>query len=146
MLVTHTVTINAPPADVFGAYLDVERWPEWTATVRTVDRLEPGPIRVGARTRIRQPKLREAVWEVTEFDPGLSFTWVSRMPGLVSTARHVVAGDGDGSTVTLSVEHSGILGPLVGVFTKRLTQRYLAVEGGVEAPVRRVIASLRRSG
>jgi uncharacterized membrane protein len=129
MLVDHTVTVNASPADVFDTYADVERWPEWTETVTAVHRLDPGPLRVGVKTRIKQPKLREAVWEVTEFDPGRSFTWVSRMPGLLSTARHVVTVAGDGSSVTLSVEQSGILGPVVGLMTKRLTERYLDIEG-----------------
>jgi len=129
MRVDHTVTIDAPPLEVFDTYVRVEQWPEWTETVTTVHRLDPGPIRVGARTRIKQPKLRQAVWEVTEFDPGRSFTWVSRMPGLVSTARHVVTPAGDGAAVTLTVEQSGILGPVVGPMTKRLTERYLAIEG-----------------
>ena len=129
MLVDHTVIIDAPPHDVFDTYAHVERWREWTETMTAVHRLDPGPLRVGARTRIRQPKLREAVWEVTEFDPGRSFTWASRMPGLLSTARHVVTAAGDGSSVTLSVEQSGILGPVVGRMTKRITERYLAIEG-----------------
>ena len=129
MQVDHTLTINAAPPDVFDSYVRVEHWPEWTETVTAVRRLEPGPIRVGARTRIKQPKLREAVWEVTEFDPGRSFTWVCRMPGLLSTARHVVTAAGDGASVTLSVEQSGVLGPVVGLMTKRITERYLAIEG-----------------
>jgi hypothetical protein len=114
MLVDHTVIIDAPPHEVFDTYAHVERWREWTETMTAVHRLYPGPLRVGATTRIRQPTLREAVWEVTEFDPGRSFTWVSRMPGLLSTVRHVVTAAGDGSSVTLSVEQSGILGPVVG--------------------------------
>jgi len=128
MLVDHTVTVNASPADVFDTYADVERWPEWTETVTAVHRMDPGPLRVGVKTRIKQPKLREAVWEVTEYTDGRSFTWVSRFPGVVSTARHVVLPAGDGATVTLSVEQSGLLGWLVGLLTKRLTERYLAVE------------------
>ena len=129
MLIDHTVTIDAPPLDVFDTYVRVENWPEWTETMTAVRRLDPGPIRVGARTRIKQPKLREAVWEVTEIDPGRSFTWVARMPGIVTTARHVVTPTGDGSSVLLSVEQSGLLGPVVGLMIKRLTERYLAIEG-----------------
>ena len=128
MLLESSVTIAAQPADVFDRYLDVERWPQWTETVTTVDRLDEGPLAVGSRTRIKQPRLRTAVWEVTELVPGRSFTWVSRSPGLVTTGRHVVAPMAGGTVVTLSVEQSGPLGGLVGLLTKRLTRRYLALE------------------
>jgi len=129
MLIDHSVTIAAPAREVFDIYVDVERWPEWTETMTTVQRLEPGPLVVGARARIKQPRLRKAVWEVTDFEPGRFFTWVSRMPGLVITARHVVTQAGDETNVTLSVEQSGLLAPVVGPLTKRLTERYLAIEG-----------------
>ena len=128
MMMTSTVTIAAPAQDVFDSYVDVQRWPAWSDTVTSLVRLEPGPLQLGSRARIKQPKLREAVWEVTEYTAGRSFTWVSRFPGVVSTARHVVIPAGDGATVTLSVEQSGLLGWLVGLLTKRLTERYLAVE------------------
>ena len=125
---TSTVTIAAPAQDVFDRYVDVQRWPAWSDTFTSVVRLEPGPLQVGSHARIKQPKLREAVWEVTEYTAGRSFTWVARFPGVVTTARHVVIPAGDGATVTMSVEQSGPLGWLVGLLTKRLTARYLAVE------------------
>ncbi len=129
MMLESSVTIAAPAADVFTSYLDVERWPQWSETVTTVKRLDPGPLEVGSRTTIKQPRLREAIWEVTELQQGRSFTWVSRAPGVISTARHVVAPMSGGAVVTLSVEQAGPLGGLVGLLTKRLTARYLALEG-----------------
>ena len=45
---------------------------------------------VGARVRIEQPKLRPAVWEVSALEPGESWTWVSRAPGIRTTAIHVL--------------------------------------------------------
>ena len=50
------------------------------------------------------------------------------MPGLVSSAGHVVTPAADGSSVLLSVEQSGILGSVVGLMTGRLTERYLTIE------------------
>lgn len=129
MLMESTVTIAAPPGDVFDTYVDVQRWPAWSDTFTSLVRLEPGPLRVGSRARIKQPKLREAVWQVTEYTAGRSFTWVARFPGVVTTARHVVSPADDGAAVTLSVEQSGPLGALVGLLTKRRTERYLAIEG-----------------
>ncbi len=128
MLLTSTSTVAAPPAQVFAALVDVEHWPDWTRSVISVQRLEPGPLAVGSRAEVRQPKLRTAVWEVTELRER-NFSWVSRSPGLLTTGRHLVEPDGDGTKVTLQIEHTGPLSWLAGTLTKGLTMRYLQMEG-----------------
>ena len=65
-----------------GGPRDLEHWPEWTASVTSVELLEPGPLAVGTRARVIQPKLKPAVWEVTQAKAGRGFTWVTRHPGL----------------------------------------------------------------
>jgi len=69
-----------------------------------------------------------AVWQVTELDGRRSFTWVTRSPGVQLTAGHVVDADGAGSRVTLSLEFSGLVGPLAARLYGRLSRRYLATE------------------
>ena len=64
------------------------RWPARIPTVDRVERLDDGPLAVGARTRLAQPKLPEAVWTVTELTPGAAFTWTSSSPGVRITASH----------------------------------------------------------
>src|SRR3954452_365641 len=78
--VEHTVTIAAPPAQVWAVVIDIERWPERIPTVDTVERLDDGPLAVGSRTRLQQPKLPPAVWTVTELIDGTSYTWDSKSP------------------------------------------------------------------
>jgi hypothetical protein len=91
--------------------------------------LDPGPFTVGSRARILQPKLRPAVWQVTELDEAKkSFAWISRNPGAQATAVHVVESDGAGSKVTLSLQFSGLLGPFMARLYRGLTERYLATE------------------
>jgi hypothetical protein len=68
------------------------------------------------------------MWQITELDEGRSFTWVTRSPGLRVTARHWVELLEGGSRATLSLEFSGILGPLVARLTHGLNERYLALE------------------
>ena len=123
-----TVEIPAPPSLVWSVMADVERWPEWTPTISRVKRLSPGPLQVGSRARIHQPKLPPASWRVTELNPGVSFTWVSLAPGVRVTARHTTEASAIGSRVTLSVHYGGCLGALLALWTRHLNERYLALE------------------
>lgn len=124
-----SIDIAAPAEHVFSIYSDVERWPEWLQTVTSVERLDEGPLRVGSRTRIRQPRLPVAVWEVDEIVPDRSFIWVAHGPGIVTTGSHVVTPlDGDKAKATASLEQAGVLGSLMGRLTKRLTDEYLETE------------------
>src|ERR1700730_3892826 len=122
------VDVKAPPDRVFAVLCDIERWPEWTPTMTSVRRMDDGSFAVGSRARVRQPKLLPAVWQVTELEEKRSFTWVTRSPGIQIKARHVAEAAGAASRVTLSLEFSGLLGPLVARLYRNLNQRYLATE------------------
>jgi uncharacterized protein YndB with AHSA1/START domain len=120
--------IEAPPSRVWEVMTNVELWPEWTESVDEVKRLDSGPLRVGSRVRIKQPKFLRAVWEVTELDPSRSFTWVMRRPGILASAKHRVQRSGQGSHAELSVTYSGFLGTLVAKGFANITHRYLMME------------------
>lgn len=123
------VEIQAPPDCVWAVMRDVERWPEWTPSVTSVRLLSRGPLAVGSRAIIRQPKLPPAKWRVTELDePGRSFTWVSPAPGVRVIARHWVEPRGADSRATLSLRFEGLLAGLVARLTRALNERYLALE------------------
>jgi uncharacterized protein YndB with AHSA1/START domain len=122
------VEIAAPPERVWAVMTDVERWPEWTASTTSVVRNDAGPLRVGSRTRIHQPKLRAADWEVTAVEPGKSFTWVTRSPGVSVTGYHAVEAAARGSRALVSIQFAGLLGPLIGWIMRGLNRRYLEME------------------
>jgi uncharacterized membrane protein len=124
----HTVTIAAPPERVWAMIVEVERWPERIPTVDAVERLDAGPLAVGSRTRLQQPRLPTAVWTVTELSDGSSYTWESRSPGVLVTASHLVEPDLDGSKLTLGVNVSGPMSGIGWLMTRSLTKQYVETE------------------
>jgi hypothetical protein len=130
MFVQDEITIDAPIDAVWAVYSDVERWPEWTASVTSVELLDGPPLDSTSRARIKQPRFPSLVWTVTELAPGRTWTWVTHSPGATTTATHLLERLADGRTrVTQTIDQRGVLGALVGRLTKRLTRRYLAMEG-----------------
>lgn len=123
-----SVEITAPPERVWSVMVDGERWPEWTASVTSVKRLDSGPLRIGSRARIRQPRVPPAEWRVTELNEGRSFTWATGSALARATARHQVEAIPSGSRATLSISYAGLLGGVVSRLTSALNDRYLALE------------------
>jgi hypothetical protein len=97
--------------------------------VASVARLDERPFGVGSRARIRQPRLPVAVWTVTAIESGRYFEWQNATPGLRSVGGHrVEAADRNTSRVTLSLDWSGPLAPLIRLLYGRLSRRYVAME------------------
>jgi hypothetical protein len=70
--------IARPPADVFAALVDLERYPAWliASGIVGVERLDTGPLRAGSGLRIRQTVAgRSTVLDgkVTVLEPGAGF-------------------------------------------------------------------------
>jgi uncharacterized membrane protein len=121
--------INAPAGVVWDVFSDVERWPEWTASVTRLVALDGPGLAVGKRFEIKQPRMPKLVWEVTDLTPGAAWTWVQRSPGGLTVARHEVIPESDRRTrVRQELDQRGPIGALVGWFMRGMTRRYLALE------------------
>lgn len=125
---TTTVEIAASPERTWRVMIDVARWHEWTASVTSITLLDEGPLRVGSRAVVRQPRLPPAVWKVTAIDAGRRFTWVNAAPGLLVVGHHSVEPTGSGCRASLTLELRGLMAGMFAWFTGRLTERYLALE------------------
>src|SRR5919107_4314511 len=99
MEVEQAIEVHAPPEVVWPIMADVARWPEWTASVTAAEWVEGDAMRVGAKARLRQPRLPVAVWTVAEVDEGRAFTWTSSGPGVRSVGVHQVEPLGDAMSV-----------------------------------------------
>ena len=129
MKLTHTVDIAAPPSVVWDVWTDLERWPEWTASMSSIERLAPGPLAVGLRVRIEQPKLPSSELTVMEVTPRRTFSWGASRPGTRVTASHAIEPLGNGSRATLAVSFEGWLGALIGRMIRARSEQYLKLEG-----------------
>jgi uncharacterized membrane protein len=125
---TNTRVIDAPADVVWQLTADVTAWPEYMPTVQSVERLEEGPLRAGARAMIKQPGQRRALWTVTELTPGRTFSWESRRRGMTMTGSHRVDPEGAGSRNTLTITMSGPLTPVLGPLLGPLMRRVLRTE------------------
>lgn len=123
-----TTTVSAPPEDVWRLFVDVERWPQLSASMREVRRLDTGPLRVGSEAIVRQPRLPRTRWRVTELRPGRSFTWETTAGGMTTAGGHVVEEGAEGSVITLSLHEHGPLAPLMNALIGGLSRRYLSME------------------
>ena len=123
-----TIDINAPPERVWDVMTDVERWPEWTASIKQVNKLTDGPLAVGSKARIAQPKVPPVVWTVTSIEPGRFFEWENSSPAMKSVAEHLVEPAGEGTRVTLSIEQSGPSTAVLGWWLRRINKKYLEME------------------
>lgn len=140
--IAHTETAQ----DVAWSVLaDVASWPQWTASMNSVHRLDDDPFGLRSRVRITQPGMPALVWTVTEFVEGESFTWVSASLGVTTIGRHLVRPITSlprGTTeISISIEQSGPLAGLVRALTGRRTRRYLQLEADGLAS-----ASMARAG
>ncbi|KKK92304.1 hypothetical protein LCGC14_2704260 [marine sediment metagenome] len=137
--VQRSLTINAPPAQVYEAFIDLSRWLEWNPHLREVRPLSEGPLTPGSRARVAL-KLNPlpSVWEVTEVNPGRSFAWASSLlPGLRLVFDHVAESADGGTRATLRIDIEGPLAFLAGlagtIYGRNLDHSLAALKDILEA-------------
>ncbi len=117
---TRSIRIAASPADVWAAIVDVERWPAWASQFERLEPLDVGPLAQGSRVRVRPKGMPGAVWRVTDYQEGRSFTWASSVvPGVLLTGGHVVTTDGNRTVAEFWLEASGALDRLLAPLLRR---------------------------
>ena len=124
-----SIDIDARQQRVWEVLSDLEAWPQRIETVDVVELLTPAPVGEGSRVRLKQPKLPADAWEVTVWDAPSYFELRQKSGGVTTVAGHRVEALEEGrSRLTLTLDMRGVLVPVVAVFFKGLTNRYMTVE------------------
>ena len=124
-----SIDIDARPQRVWEVLGDLEAWPQRIETVEVVELLTPAPVGKGSRVRLKQPKLPEGTWEVTVWHAPSYFEFRQQSGGVTNVAGHRVEALEEGrSRLTLTLEMRGLLVPVVALFWKGLTNRYMTIE------------------
>jgi uncharacterized membrane protein len=122
------IHIDAPAELVWAVTVDVERWLEWTPTVQSIKRIDRGPFRHGSSAMIKQPGLPEAVWVVTAFKEGQSFSWETRVRGIGMIGTHKVIPVANGTESVLSVQAVGFVAWIMWPFIRKRMERAIERE------------------
>ena len=124
-----SIEIDASQQRVWDVLSDLEAWPQRIETVDTVELLTPAPLAKGSRVRLRQPKLPEGTWDIIVWDAPSYFEWTQKESGTTIVAGHRVDASGEGrARLTLTLDLRGFLIPVMAVFYKGLTNRYMNLE------------------
>jgi uncharacterized membrane protein len=124
-----SIDIDAEQQRVWDVLSDLEAWPRRIETVDVVELLTPAPVAKGSRVRLKQPRLPESTWNITVWDAPSYFEMSQKSGGITSIAGHRVEALDEGrSRLTLGLDMRGPLIPIFGLFSKGMTNRYLAIE------------------
>jgi uncharacterized membrane protein len=118
----------ASPEDVWRLFVDVERWPDMTHSLRAVHRVDSGPFQVGSEAIVRAAGQPRARWRVTEMEPGRSFVWQTKVGAVTTVGAHIVDPDAQGSVITSTLDLHGPAASLIGALMGRLIQRNITME------------------
>jgi uncharacterized protein YndB with AHSA1/START domain len=128
MRVEVSVEITRPPDIVWPVLVDVEHWPEWTASITKIERLDQAAFGLGSAVRIHQPKLKAMTYRVCKFEKGRLFAWETQSSGVFTIASHVIHDSKPGCLVTLAIYQRGWAAPFIAPFLRGITRRYVEME------------------
>jgi uncharacterized membrane protein len=128
-IIEQEVSIAASAEAVWEILSDVERWYEWTASIKSILLLDPKPLHLGSNALIEQPRLPRAKWQVTEIEPGRGFNWEAKSLGARTVGEHWITPEAnDGVRVILRVRQTGWLAWVFQRWIGKITREYVAME------------------
>jgi hypothetical protein len=136
MKFSHTLKTAATPERIWAIWIDVENWSQWDTEL--IDAELDGAFVLGAIGRLKPKTGRVSKFEISQFNPGKSYTFTLGLP-LCSLQIHRYLSDRvDGTYFTHEVSFQGLLGWLFGLL---LGRKFQSVLPSVMANVARIAES-----
>jgi hypothetical protein len=137
--------IDAAPAQVWAALVDVGSWRDWDSGVDRVG----GRVALGERLTIYATMIRTRPFSVTvtEIRPHEAMRWRGGMPlglAVIERTYHLDAQDDGGTVLTVREDHGGPLAGLLGRSTPDLNPSFRQFCAGIKQVTER--RSARPSG
>lgn len=126
---------DAPREDVWSIVSDVARWPAFDAGIAWL-RIDERPA-VGARFRLKPRGGPALAFVIDEFEAPGRYADLCRMPLAAMRTRHLLAPDGEGTTIRVEIEIEGPLARFWGLIVGR---RHAA---GLPAQTARIVEAAR---
>lgn len=123
-----SIDIDAPIDTVWGVLMDLESWPTWTPTMKSLTRRTAGDLTIGSRVRISQPYMTPHTWTVTELARPTTFTWETHQMGVTLVARHDLAKVGERTRAVISVTIGGPVGQLTARIAAKRIRHFVEQE------------------
>ena len=104
---TITQTVQAPVADVFAVFADLENAALRITEIVRIEKLTPGPVGVGTRfkeTRVMFKREATETFEVTAFEPGAGYELTAVSCGAEFRTRFTFTLEGTGTRVDAAVQ------------------------------------------
>ena len=126
--IERTIDINAPIQSIWDITLDIERWPEWTASMKSIRKRQSGPISIGSVAQVEPNGGVASDWTVSELQAPNLFAWETRVRGVRVVGRHRMQETPGGTRMTLELDYSGLLARLFNFQIRRTFVHNLEVE------------------
>ncbi|HEX5204870.1 MAG TPA: SRPBCC family protein [Actinoplanes sp.] len=113
MKFTNTITIDRPPAEVFGFLARFENLPLWNYAISDTRNVSGGAVGVGSRYRQTRtvPTRSEETFEVTEFERDHRLSIRGALGPFRSEVTYLLAPAGTGTLLsnTMNLQPSGVM-------------------------------------
>jgi carbon monoxide dehydrogenase subunit G len=137
-----TERIDKGQREVWDFMIDLENMPNWMPTVKRLEKLTEGPMRLGTRfreTRIINNKEHSAEIEITEFEEPDKYAATADEKGIRCTYHYTFAPEDQGTRVNLVAEVQAR--GLAKLFTPLFVKMMKKMDGGHLADAKRAMES-----
>ena len=106
-----SLEIDAPPDKVWALVNELEEWPQWIPSIKSIEKLSEGPLGIGSQIRVtaKSTFTVSLLMTITEFVPGQRAVLQGKALGTKMTRYYTFEPVNQGTRLTVGGEVSGLL-------------------------------------